>query len=72
MDVYLQAGSSSSEGKFWAIKVDGCDVSVSYGKVGKKGITIPKTFDTAEKATKFAKKELKKKGKQRVRNCRAR
>jgi len=62
MDVYLVADSSAKTGqKFWAIKVEGTEVTTSYGKVGGKATVKDKTMENAEKATKLAKREIKKK-----------
>jgi len=43
-------GSSS---KFWSIRMNGCDVTVSYGRIGTKGQEKTKSFPTESAAQKY-------------------
>lgn len=43
----MQEGATN---KFWRVGVSHCDVIVSYGRVGTKGQTLTKTFDSPERA----------------------
>jgi len=62
LDVYLVAESSAKSGqKFWSIRVRGEKACVKYGKVNGKPMVLEKEFDTPSVATKYAKRELKKK-----------
>ncbi len=36
--------------KFWEIAQDGCSITVRYGRIGSRGQTQTKEFDTAERA----------------------
>ncbi|MCB9655763.1 MAG: DUF4132 domain-containing protein [Deltaproteobacteria bacterium] len=39
-----------SSNKFWEIEIDGVSLTTTYGRIGSKGQTSRKTFDSAEKA----------------------
>jgi predicted DNA-binding WGR domain protein len=43
---FQQGGSN----KFWRIGQQGCDVTVVYGRIGTKGQTMVKTFNTPQRA----------------------
>ncbi|WP_242182791.1 WGR domain-containing protein [Sphingomonas sp. CARO-RG-8B-R24-01] len=49
----FQQGASD---KFWKIAVTGLDVTVVFGRMGTKGSTVLKTFDTPERAKREAAK----------------
>jgi len=67
LDVYLVAESSAKSGqKFWSIRVRGEKACVKYGKVNGKPMVLEKEFDTPSVATKYAKRELKKKGRKGI------
>lgn len=44
--LFQQGGSN----KFWKIGANGCDVTVIYGRIGTKGQTMIKAFDTPKRA----------------------
>ncbi len=44
--------SDGQSNKFWEISMDGCEVTVRYGRIGTKGQTKVKSFDDATAATK--------------------
>jgi len=59
------SSDSKSGGKFWTIKQEGSQVTVTFGKEGTDGQTQVKDFDSAAKAKKEALKQIaakKKKG----------
>ncbi len=58
MKKYLEYKDEKSH-KFWAIEVKDNSRTVTYGKVGSKGRSSTKTFDTAEAAQKDAEKMIK-------------
>jgi len=61
---YLESDSNSG-GKFWEISVDESEVTVRHGKIGASGQTSTKDLGSADKAQKFAQKQIeakKKKG----------
>jgi predicted DNA-binding WGR domain protein len=43
----FQQGTSN---KFWRIGVSGAELTVAYGRVGTRGQTVIKTFDTPARA----------------------
>jgi predicted DNA-binding WGR domain protein len=49
--------------KFYEVCVEGCDVSIRYGRIGTDGTKSTKTLDTEEKALKEAEKKVKAKEK---------
>jgi len=49
----FQQGSSD---KFWKIAVSGLDMTVIFGRIGTKGSTVMKTFETPERAKREATK----------------
>lgn len=59
---YLVADSTSG-GKFWKCVQNGKTLTISYGKVGSKGQTKPKSFATVAAADKELAKLLREKGK---------
>ena len=44
--------------KFYEVTVDGCDLTIRYGRIGTNGTRQQKTFPTAEKAQAEATKKL--------------
>jgi len=36
--------------KFWRIGVRGCDVVVTYGRIGTRGQTLTKSYETEDRA----------------------
>lgn len=36
--------------KFWRIGVHGCDVVVTYGRIGTRGQTLTKSYETEDRA----------------------
>jgi predicted DNA-binding WGR domain protein len=62
--IYMEAPSSSASGKkFWECKVSGENYSTNHGKVGKKGITKEKIFESFAIASKEMDKIVKTKSK---------
>ena len=47
--------------KFYEVTVDGCDMTIRYGRIGQHGQISSKTFATVEKAEAEAQKKLKEK-----------
>ena len=47
--------------KFWKINVDGCDVTVRYGRIGTSGTAKTKTFSDQEAAQRHAQKLIEEK-----------
>lgn len=52
-EFHFQQGSSD---KFWKIAVSGVDMTVIFGRIGTKGSTVIKSFDTPERAKREAAK----------------
>ena len=58
--IYLEL--SENEGvthKFYEISIDGCHMTIRYGRIGNQGQSSTKTLATAEKATAEAQKKIK-------------
>ena len=53
--------TSAGSNKFWAVEVSGKECKVSYGKIGKDGREIQKSFATPEAAAAYADKKVKEK-----------
>ncbi len=62
MKTHLEYSDEKSN-KFWKIEVSGKSHTVTYGKIGSKGTSKTKEFETAEKALKDAEKLVKAKTK---------
>ena len=55
--------TEGNSNKFWEIEITGKNFTVTYGKLGTKGQSLSKSFDTEEKCQKEANKLIAEKTK---------
>ncbi|WP_424244120.1 putative DNA-binding WGR domain protein [Elusimicrobium posterum] len=60
MEKYVEFSDGKSN-KFWRVKCDGNDITITFGKIGTAGQTQQKSFPTPEAAIKEAEKQFKSK-----------